>query len=87
MHSYSKDIAGVVRMRSVSGGSNLRTSRGSRGVSVANCSWVSDERDLKTNDRTHQLDQLDGHPVVTAVHQKLKQTRSQWEEIIRAPPA
>lgn len=37
MHSYSKDIAGVVLIRSVSGGSNLRTSRGSRGVKVANC--------------------------------------------------
>lgn len=36
IHSYSNDIAGVVRIRSVKGGSNLRTSRGSKGVRVAN---------------------------------------------------
>lgn len=36
MHSYSRDMAGVVRMSSVSGGSSLRTNRGSSGVRVAN---------------------------------------------------
>jgi hypothetical protein len=40
MHSYSRDIAGVVLMRFVNGGSSFRTRRGSRGVRVANWSTV-----------------------------------------------
>lgn len=41
MHSYNRDMAGVVRIRSVRGGSSFRTSRGSRGVSVANYNGIS----------------------------------------------
>lgn len=41
MHSYSSDIAGVVLMISVSGGRSLRTSRGSKGVKVANLGMVN----------------------------------------------
>jgi hypothetical protein len=44
IHSYNRDIAGVVRIRLVSGGSNLRTRRGSRGVSVANYNMVRKPR-------------------------------------------
>lgn len=40
IHSYSRDMAGVVRIRLVNGGSNLRTRRGSRGVRVANYNKV-----------------------------------------------
>lgn len=36
MHSYSSDIAGVVRMIDVSGGKSFLTNLGSRGVKVAN---------------------------------------------------
>ena len=36
MHSYSSDIAGVVVIRDVRGGSSLRTRRGSTGVNNAN---------------------------------------------------
>ena len=36
MHSYRSDIAPVVRIIEVSGGSSFLTSRGSRGVNVAN---------------------------------------------------
>lgn len=41
MHSYNNDIAGVVRIMFVRGGSNFRTRRGSRGVKVANCARIS----------------------------------------------
>jgi hypothetical protein len=37
MHSYSRDMAEVSRMILVSGGRSFFISRGSRGVSVANC--------------------------------------------------
>lgn len=37
MHSYSSDMAGVVRIMLVRGGSNFLASRGSKGVKVANC--------------------------------------------------
>lgn len=67
MHSYSSDMAGVVLMRSVKGGSNLRTSRGSRGVRVANYGPVSENLHMK-HSTTYKLDQLDGHPVVTTIH-------------------
>lgn len=36
IHSYNNDIAGVVRIMFVRGGSSFRTRRGSRGVNVAN---------------------------------------------------
>jgi hypothetical protein len=36
IHSYKRDIAGVVRMMDVSGGNSFRTRRGSSGVKVAN---------------------------------------------------
>jgi hypothetical protein len=41
IHSYSNDMAGVVRIRSVRGGSNFRTRRGSSGVKVANYGIIS----------------------------------------------
>lgn len=86
IHSYSRDMAGVVRMRSVKGGSNLRTSRGSSGVRVAN--WKSVNRRFREPGFcTYQLDQLDGHPIITAIYKKLKQSRSQRQEVIRPPPA
>jgi hypothetical protein len=44
MHSYDSDIAGVVLIISVSGGSNFRTSRGSKGVRVAN--YKSSQKEL-----------------------------------------
>jgi len=43
MHSYSSDIARVVRISDVRGGSSLRTSRGSKGVRVANLISVRDD--------------------------------------------
>jgi len=36
MHSYRRDMAGVVLIRLVKGGSNFLTRRGSKGVNVAN---------------------------------------------------
>jgi hypothetical protein len=36
MHSYNRDMAGVVLIRVVKGGNSFRTSRGSKGVKVAN---------------------------------------------------
>lgn len=38
IHSYSNDMAGVVRIRFVIGGTSFFVRRGSSGVSVANCS-------------------------------------------------
>lgn len=40
MHSYNKDMAGVVWMMLVRGGKSFRTRRGSNGVKVANCRHV-----------------------------------------------
>src|SRR5579862_8933702 len=36
MHSYRRDMAGVVRMIVINGGSSFLTNRGSNGVNVAN---------------------------------------------------
>lgn len=80
MHSYSSDMAGVVSMSSVSGGTSLRTSRGSSGVKTAN--WrVSEAKGRRTT--THKLDDLDEHPVVCAVREQPKKLRREREVLSR----
>jgi len=71
IHSYKSDIAGVVRIIEVSGGRSFRTSRGSRGVKVANYKILA--HSYKTSHIcTDQLDQLNSHPIVPTVHKELK---------------
>lgn len=71
MHSYKSDMAGVVLMMEVSGGSNFLTKRGSRGVNVANCR-CQHILDCIVISVTYQLDQFDSHPIVPAINQELK---------------
>ncbi len=76
IHSYNRDIAGVVRMMVVSGGKSLRTSRGSKGANVANCELVSSFHRGRVW-VTNKFDDLDGHPVVAPIYEQLEQSRSQ----------
>ena len=46
IHSYRSDMAGVVRMSVVRGGKSFLISRGSNGVSVANCYLLATYREV-----------------------------------------
>jgi hypothetical protein len=49
IHSYKRDIAGVVRMIEVSGGRSFLTRRGSRGVKIANYIMLARARNGKSS--------------------------------------
>lgn len=36
---------------------------------------------------THQLDELDRHPVITAINKEIEESRGQWQEVVGPPPA
>jgi hypothetical protein len=36
---------------------------------------------------THELNNLDRHPIIAAVDEKLKEPWSKWEEIAGSPPS
>ncbi len=80
-------MAAVVDMMLVRGGSSFLTSRGSRGVRVANCGRVSSQNYKMERMFTYELDELDRHPVVSSIHKKLKQPGRQGQEVVGPPPS
>lgn len=87
-HSYSSEIAGVVEMRLVMGGSSLRTNLGSSGVKVANCVPTGHEcLSVLQKMITYKLDDLNQHPIIGTGCEYLEQLWDQWQVIrwIRFP--
>ena len=86
MHSYSKDIAGVVCIRLVNGGSSFLIRRGSSGVIVANYSLSAFALDLSQR-LTCKLDNLNSHPVISTTNKQIEQSRCKRQKVFWSPPA
>ena len=73
-HSYSKEIAGVVEIKSVIGGCNFFTRRCSCGARIPN--YMGDERDPEEASKCwYQLNDLDEHPIVGRSRKNVEQWR------------